>query len=306
MPARKTTTFLRLSCLAGLSAALLSGCTWLEEWDGGSGGSYGAKVQQPQPQAKLVQTADATWLAPPSPSDEKVVKLVPAPDETMLDTQRRLEKMEKQISDMRNDMSMIMPALTRMAGVQADMQNAMTASAQPIENTPPPKQDQVIAVDDPVAMEEGNHPEGIAPVPLLAPQAGTPAPGAIAAAPAASGKPVAVTPASFTPVATANGVRFGTHPDKVRMVIETSSPVNFTYDASGSLVTVNLPGTTWEGPDQEAVSGSPLVESYTAAPDGQGGTLVTVKLRKSGKIIWAQALPAGGKSPRVVVDIAAQ
>lgn len=284
----------------------LSGCTWLEEWDGGSGDSYAAKVQQPQPQAKLVQTADATWLAPAAPSDEKVVKLVPAPDETMLDTQRRLEKMEKQIAEMRNDMSMIMPALTRMAGVQASMQNALAASGQQIETTPPPEPDRMVPVDDPVVMEDGNHPDSVKPVPLLAPQAGTPAPGAIAA-PAASGKPVAVTPAAFTaPAATATGVRFGTHPDKVRMVIETSAPVNFTYDVSGTTATVDLPGTAWQGLPQETVSGSPLVESYTAAPDGQGGTLVTVKLRQPGKIVWAQALPAGGKSPRVVVDIASQ
>jgi hypothetical protein len=281
-----------------LGAALLSGCTWLEEWDGGP---TMVKAQQPQPQAKLVQTADATWLAPASASDEKVVKLVPAPDETMLDTQRRLEKMEKQIADMRNDMGMIMPALTRMAGVQASLQETLATNAaarQPIENTPPPGAEQMIAVDDPVVAQEGNHPDDVAPIPLLAPQAG-----AIAAS--ASGKPLAVTPASLTP-AVAGDVRFGTHPDKTRMVIETSEPVNFTYDASGNTVTVNLPGTTWRGLPQATVTDSPLIASYTAAPDGRGGTLVTVQLNQPGKIIWAQTLPAGGKNPRVVVDIAPQ
>jgi hypothetical protein len=55
------------------------------------------------------------------------------------------------------------------------------------------------------------------------------------------------------------------------------------------------------------IKDSPLIASYSAAVDGKGGSQLAVKLRKPGKVIWAQMLPAvGDKKPRVVVDIAAQ
>lgn len=279
----------------------LTGCSWVADWDGGKQ----AAAPQPQPQAKVMQTADATWMQPVDHRNP-VERLVPAPDETMLETRARLDNLEKQIAGMQNDLKMIMPALTRLAGVQAADQSLLQvqpqAGASEIETAAP-------------VPDEGS----LSPVPLTpmempsAEKPGQPKPVQVAAvtppppsAPAAAVQPA---PASLGGQAgvTASNIRFGAHPDKTRIVIEVSGDATFTYDIDNEkhILTVSMSGVNWAASGQGAVAASPLIASYAAGADGQGGTRLSIQLNGAAKVLWAQSLPAvDGKGPRVVLDLA--
>lgn len=262
--------------LTGSCLALLTGCSWLEEWNGGPQ----AKAPQPQPQMTLVQTADATWIKPGA-GQKPVEKLVPAPDETMLETRARLDSMEEQLADMRNDMKMIMPALTRLAAMPESPQNL--PQVQPSAGADP-----VIETTD----TAGNA-AVLAPLPLVEPP--------LQAAP--------VQLASNSSGIAARDIRFGSHPDKTRVVIDVSGETAFTYDIDNgeNILLIGMSGAQWNGPAQAPVTDSPLVASYEAVSDGKGGTQLAVQLRQPAKVLWAQTLSAvDGKPPRIVVDIAPQ
>jgi N-acetylmuramoyl-L-alanine amidase len=102
-------------------------------------------------------------------------------------------------------------------------------------------------------------------------------------------------------------VRVGEHPGKTRVVLDVSGDVAFNYDVDNAegLLTVTLPGTAWNGQDGMQIINSPVIASYTAAPDGQGGTQMMFQLKKQAQVIWAKQLPAAaGSVPRIVMDVA--
>jgi N-acetylmuramoyl-L-alanine amidase len=104
-----------------------------------------------------------------------------------------------------------------------------------------------------------------------------------------------------------NQVRFGEHPDKTRMVLDLSDKVAFSYNISpdGTIVALDMGGASWGAGQSAASSGSPLIASYVAQPDGRGGTQMNIQLRQPGKIVFAQYIPPSAEhSPRIVVDIA--
>ena len=298
---RNRPPLLKKILLAGVCSTLLAGCAWLQEWEGGKQ----AKAPQPQPQATLVQTADATWIKPTS-NQEPMEKLVPAPDETTIETRERLESMEQQLAGMQNDMKMIMPALTRLAALQVNLQEL--TQMQPAAGS-------VAAAGKSDNVSPGmNHNDdaGLMPVPLVqqTAQAAPAAPPAAVSAPVQpQPEPVAATaqPVSQDAGTIAQDVRFGIHPDKTRIVIDVSSDVEFTYniDNENGALLIDMPGTQWRGATQAPVGGSALVASYAAASNGQGGAQMAVQLRQPVKVLWAQALAAvDGKGPRLVIDVA--
>jgi N-acetylmuramoyl-L-alanine amidase len=104
-----------------------------------------------------------------------------------------------------------------------------------------------------------------------------------------------------------NQVRFGEHPDKTRMVLDLSDKVAFSYNISpdGTIVALDMGGASWGAGQSAASSGSPLIASYVAQPDGKGGTQMNIQLRRPGKVVFAQYIPPSAEhSPRIVVDIA--
>jgi len=112
---------------------LLGGCSWLEEWP-----PLEEKPAQitPEPQMKLVQTPDSTYLQPaPAPAVQSVSTLIPS-NEANENAIKRLENLEAQVGSLRQDMAMVVPAVTRLAESQEAMQKMMSQSlglqAQPL------------------------------------------------------------------------------------------------------------------------------------------------------------------------------
>ncbi len=275
---------LKMVLMAGVCASLLGGCSWLRDWPPGGGSS--SDEAAPQPQVKLVQTADSTWLEPaPPPATQRVEHLVPPLPTEDRGTAERLEKLETDVADLRQNMSMIMPALTRLASSQNDIQAALARGA-PAPTIAP-------AMMPPPATYSNTAPPGGAPVSLMSSR---PAPQAATAAPSGMISGAAV-----------RQVRFGLYPDKTRIVFDVSSNAAFSYDLDNNerLLVVNLPGIGWDTATQQQAPGAAVGAAYTATADGKGGTNVALQLRQSARVLSAQVLPpAEGKPSRVMLDIA--
>ena len=110
---------LRYGLIGTLGALLLTGC-------GGYMNDYhdpNAKVAMgPQPQVKIVETADATWI---KPAGNPVEHNVPAPRDADQDAMSRLSALEHQVQAMQADMSSMMPVLTQMVATQTNIQTML-------------------------------------------------------------------------------------------------------------------------------------------------------------------------------------
>jgi hypothetical protein len=302
----------------------------------------------PEQKAAAAALAAAAVPAPPVPAT------APAASEaaTMSAVNQRIDGLEKQVAEMRNDMSMMMPALTKLVNAQQDLQQVLNrldtssgSASGPIGDTDADKAAQpgMPGPSVPVAAASPASPPvqaaEAAPQPLItnnaqATAAGTLAaadvmpsdaplphdavpapmppvpPGASAAATAAMEMPGALPASPVTPTAQAaafsvSEIRFGEHANMTRIVLDASGKVPYTYslDTTGTLMTIMLPQTAWKTTAQFSPPGS-LVESYTATPDGQGGSIVALRLKKPVTISWSDILapgPEGGY--RVVMDM---
>lgn len=259
--------------LALAVSSLLSGCGWIDEW------RDAREIKPPQPQMKVTQTGDATWM---TPSGQKPVeRLVPAEDPGTQDAIKRLDELEKEMAAVRNDISMMLPALTRLAESQADIQAMIANAAQP------------------AAGEEAFLPPG-----EMAPAVEKPLPVIPLAEPVV---PLAETPPAPAAEAGIKQIRFGTHPDKTRVVLDATGDATFSYDLDNeeNILMLDIAGMEWNGAKDTLVPDSPLLASWSAEPDGKGGTRVAILLKQAAKVVMAQALPAApGKDARIVIDLA--
>ena len=315
--------------LLGTSCLLaLSGCGWLGEdvssgsytrWEQPVSAAPAAVVPSP-PSTRVMQAAQGTWLEP-----EQGAKPVPTPAEVaaLKQANDRIVELEQEVALLRNDMKMMMPALTKLANlpttaaVAAEALNDIQPAAGPVVAGEIPRvhrnylqgdeffDDAEAAMDAPPQVPSSS----VAPMPPVTPipKAATP-PTAGAMVP---GTPVAI-PAAYTPpainVTSIQNVRFGNHDGgKSRMVIDVSAASSFTFDVDNQekLMVVEIPGTVWNaGPITRQLQDHPLVQSMTSSPDGTGGTRVVLQLKTSAKVLWSQAIPpAGAQGNRIVIDI---
>ena len=306
--------------LATVGVCALTGCSWLSEST--SSGSY-SRLEASQdathaatpapPQTRVMQTAQGTWLAP-----EQGTKPVPTATEIaeLRQANNRINQLETEMASLRNDMKMMMPALTQLASNQpavdmSDAMNNMQPAAggsiaagevtrihrnymQPEDNF---ADNPEVQMDSPVVQQA---PLNL--VPLTPPQASVAVP-----------PPVRLQPASYTPpslnVTSIKGVRFGNHEGgKSRMVIDVSAAPTFTHDIDNNerILMIEIPGTVWNaGPVTKIIQDNPMIQSMAASPDGQGGTRVILQLTAPAKILWSQAIPPSGtQGNRIVLDIA--
>lgn len=296
---------LNLALLSGVCVLTLSSCSWLSDWP--QSGSQRASAPAPAPQARIVQTADATYMDS-SAEQQPVERMVPE-NPANAAMQDRIADLEAQMAQMRNDMSMMMPALTRLAEVQGDLQALLSSQIQPAAGGMPQNiYDRAPAEPSPQKQNASVTPQEN----TRAPQGNALAPQKTAVAPQAAAQKAAPPPQSNTDTVPAStggneikAVRFGEHPDKTRIVLDVSDKIAFDYDIdNGEQILMLELGADWGGDEQHNVSGSDMVSAYSAMPDGQGGTRVAIQLKKAGQISWAQYIPpAAGKNHRIVLDV---
>lgn len=299
----------RLALCGVACVALLGGCNWVKRWPGSTSG----QTLTPEPQAKVMQTADATWMEPTDKS-QAISHMVPEPSQGNKDAMKRLENLERQVSRMQNDMNTMMPVLSRLVAVQTDLQAMLTrlevnSAAAASANGAAPAPASVATATTAVPVTPELPAPAVMPTPMAATQAPQPVvqPPAQAIATATAGAPV---PAAVPPAVTLNAVRVGEHSGKTRLVIDGSDKLPFSpfIDSASNTLIVDVPGTGWQGvAGEQLVPKSPLLSSWRSEPDGQGGTRIVAQLRKPSKIVLAESLaPANGQPGKIIVDLAAQ
>lgn len=263
-------------CLLGLPA-----CSWVKDWPPQEGQIRHNRAAAPTtPQARLMQTADATWLEPATQPEIPVPHMVPAHGE-QASTINRVRELEAEIAQLRSDMSMMLPAMTKMAETQSAMRETLNAVV-----VPPATASQATSPHA-IAPQAG---AATAPMPLLA----SPAPGP------------EIIPAAQAAGPGINGIRFGEQGGKTRIVLDSQITPIFRYDMdeARTMLFIHLPGIGWQTTAQEQDIVSHLIAGYNASPDGAGGTNLAIQLRRPAQISFAQALPAAGdKGDRVVIDL---
>lgn len=104
-------------------------------------------------------------------------------------------------------------------------------------------------------------------------------------------------------------VRIGEHPGKTRIVLDLDETSPFTYDLDQreNVLIVELPKAGWKTTSEKIFQTHGLLKSYHTQRAEKGGTILTVRLKKSSRIVMGTALgPASPGGPhRIVFDIAA-
>lgn len=279
--------FARLILLSCLCVSGMTGCSWLKEWPPREGPVRHNQAAAPTvPQTRLMQTADATWLVPPSKAETPVTRMVPAHGEEA-STINRVRELEAEIAQLRNEMGMMVPAVTKLAETQSAMRDTLTAAVAP--SIAPSGGDAAFIPSSAVTAS------GSSPMPLL-PAAPHPAisPAAQPAAQAASSAAIAA-------------IRFGDEKGRTRIVLDAATAPSYSYDIDNGeqIMIIRLPQSAWRAATTQSLAGSPLVAAYNATPDGAGGTILAVQLRRPAQVTMAQTLaPGAGKGHRLVIDLA--
>lgn len=228
--------------------------------------------------------------------------------ENIKNTDKRFNRVENAVVDLRKEFEVYKPSIVRLAAVEADIQNLIkelevllqeTPTQQPIANPragpdtnsqlrveqldpepSPPTLDGQEALQPPTALSAQDTASPSKPIPeKQAPKIEK----------KAQPKPM---PKSFDGVSAQN-LRVGKHSNKVRLVIDTNEKTDFSIDLDNNekLIVIELPNAKWHGDSNMSFKYPKLIESYVAEPLNDGrGTLLILSLKKTTKILSEKRL----------------
>ncbi len=107
------------------------------------------------------------------------------------------------------------------------------------------------------------------------------------------------------PSAAVTGIRFGQHPDRLRVVLDTTGPVTLkvTTTADGRSILIALSGTQWKTAPEWRANGASPVQSYRVV-SRTDGRLLELRTRSPVTLKHVMDLPPqGGHGHRVVIDL---
>lgn len=255
--------------------------------------------------------------------------------ENISDTDRRFERVENAVVDLRREFEVMKPAIVRLVAVEGDIQalvQQLEALAQqdgftppsappPVQASPlPPAEQEFAQVDDPSVAE--NSPTSLVPSDTTAEPGLPPGSAAPAAIPKVDESPPAARPPPSTPPPQTSpqgggasdgtivqNLRTGVHPGKVRLVLDISkqTPFSVDLDAGENILLIEMPEARWQGPASNAFGAKDaLFSSYNVESinDGKGSRII-LTLKKQTRILEQKALPPSSTPyHRVYVDLA--
>lgn len=121
---------------------------------------------------------------------------------------------------------------------------------------------------------------------------------------AAEGRPAAAeTPLTAHPAVSA--IRAGSHPDRLRIVLDASAPVHADtrLEEDGTRLLVELPGVLWTAPDSGRFGKGVGASGWTARPTPHSVRLSIDLPRRAGMVSTALLPGMGGTGQRLVIDI---
>jgi hypothetical protein len=241
-------------------------------------------------------------------------------DEPVDDTEERIERIEKALVAIHNDLKIMGPALQNL-GMPARPVTPVDAILLPvIPSEPVPLIRQDLQTPPPIALPPTPAVTVPTPVPsapqpvAITPPVATPAPVVappIAPAPTnseallAAGKTQAKpAPVTNTGGAAVSNIRIGEHPDRIRIVFDVTAPTNYTADLDNTenLLVIDLPGAAWNAAVTQNFN-LPILKSYKADA-ANGGNIVVMQLSGPTEILAQSKMPAvAGGGQRIVIDL---
>lgn len=218
--------------------------------------------------------------------------------ENISSSDKRFDRLENAVVDMRREFEAVKPAIVRLVAVEEDIQNM-------VEQLEIMAKQEQQARSAPIHREQISTPQNLTPTDLTSPassvvsQVKEPKP-----APA----PKAYSPQTSSHGPTVKNLRTGRHSNKVRLVLDMSSktPYNVDLDSSENLLVIELPEAGWSGATSKTFSSkAPLLASYSVeSMNGSNGTRIIIALKKSTAILTKDLLPPGATpNYRMYIDL---
>lgn len=252
--------------------------------------------------------------------------------ENIENTDKRFNRVENAVVDLRKEFEAYKPSIVRLAAVESDIQNLIKELEVLLQETPANQQaaqaptqltqqtDNSGRSEEPSLNVEQLEPQPTPPDTTKTPRVAqsSPPPQQVAqkiAKNEATQKPKAqATPKTPpAPMKTYEGVvaqnlRVGEHAGKVRLVLDTNQKTPFTVDLDNTerLIIIEMPEARWVGSSTKRFDDMKLIDAYTVEPinDGQG-SMVVISLKKATSIMRERRLTPDSTSPyhRIYFDL---
>ena len=222
--------------------------------------------------------------------------------ENISDTNRRFDRLENAVVDMRREFEAVKPAIVRLVAVEEDIQQMVEqleaiASQEQYTAAPPPA---------PVLVEPIEPEPDLSSTDLQTPK---PAPPPVAIpTPAAQTQPTATQQTGNTNGTVVKNLRTGLHSNKVRLVLDMSAktPYNLDLDSSENILIIELPQAGWNDTRSKTFGANEaLLASYNVETMNEGkGTRIIIPLKKSTTILEQAILPpSDNPNFRLYIDL---
>jgi len=204
----------------------------------------------------------------------------------------RLDRLERAVQDMRNEFDTTKPAITRLTGLEGEIQT-LIGELQHLnrEGTLP-------AMPAPMAQKPNNSATYNPPKKTMA--APTTAPATMAPKKTYQSK----APPAYNGKASVYDLRIGEHPGRTRIVMDTNGKAGFSVDVDNNekIAVIDLPQAGWTASTSRALAKSNFVSSYKVQPSGNGHILI-LQLKRNAQVTYKSDLKGSGSGRRLVIDL---
>lgn len=290
----------------------LSACSWGEAMKPGEAPPIAAVKKEPS-SPRPMETFRA--LAPPTG-----MSFTPLFNEPIRNQHLRMQRLEKEVQALRNDLDTIVPELARMMQEQKRIPGgdaargtepaaAVTASVGPSAFLPvapeavpkgmPPVGTASSSSTAPIDIKpQPSVPQPVAAAPVIVPP--PPAETKVAAAP--ENKPEAIVPPAAPVLGEVSAIRIADYPDKTRMVLDMSakSPGAIKLENGGKTLVVDLSQMKWLGKPSWDADSAQLISGYRMDKDSLYVDLMYASQIKTNTILIPNA---DNRNYRLMVDL---
>ncbi len=226
--------------------------------------------------------------------------------ENIKNTNKRFDRVENAVVDIRKEFDSYKPSIVRLAAVESDIQNLIKELEVLLQETPTPQPPLDLNAHN--ANEPTLDVQQLNPVPKQPPELKTPPKKALPKAVKKVEKKPPPVIKHYKDTVVQN-LRAGEHADKIRIVLDTNKQSNFSIDLDNDekLIIIELPDARWIGDKTKTFKSSKLLESYTIETLNDGkGTMIVLSLRKATKILSEKRIGPDGNNGyhRIYFDLA--
>jgi len=219
------------------------------------------------------------------------------------DTDKRFDRVEDAVVDLRKEFDVYKPAIVRLAAVEADIQNLIKELEVVLQETPAQQPPLDLSGDAEPALNVGQldpapQPPKVADAPKTSPPPAKPAEKKPPSVVAKKETPPPATKAKTFSGSAALNFRVGEHTDKVRVAFDSNKKITFNIDIDNDekLLIVEIPDARWVGKESQKFANSKLLESMSVESIGESGTMLIITLKRSAQILQKKILSPDGSS----------